>query len=749
VSKFVQRRGEVLDRRRSPRGGRRATDVVKAAVWVAFLTCLSAASLYAQPPAGWSTNGPRILTPAGTPFVINGINWYGFETTTGVAHGLWAKNYKTILDQMKQYGYNTVRVPFSNQMWETNPLPASSQISACPDCAGKHARDILALIVNYAGSIGLHVILDNHRSTAGNSAQENGLWYVSGYSEQAWITDWVSVQEWLGRIPQTLGSNDTILVNTYAIDQFPVVIGLDLRNEPHTPSGSYLGAATWGTGDGIDPMTDPNPNPFAPACVAASSCLDWRLAAERAADTIFGEAAFHGWEYPLIFVEGVGQYPTAGGNAASGPYSYYWWGGNLLGVNGNSSNAGAPIVLNAGGNGTALGAPISNQLVYSAHDYGPALYRQTWFNTSTCYATGCSSSSLADVWKKYWAYLNLPGGVNPVWPGHAAYPWANTGHAAITQAPVFIGEFGTANTDADLYTAGAGSQGQWNTDIVNFIRSSYLTTQTAANDSGVPVADLNWSYWSVNGEDSYALLASNYSGVVSQKKEYSFLCFAQQGLIAVPTGSAAGMCGSTGTLPLPDTSSPVVPAVPSGLIATAGNAQVSLSWDAVTSATAYNVKYATTNGGPYVTIASGIGVTSFTQTSLTNGTTYYYVVSATGSGGESVNSSQVSATPIAPIQTGLSIWSPTDGASLSGTQAFQALMQNMALSDYRMYWQVDGGKLNQMEDSYTGGAHKEAAVDVTTWTWRANGPYVVNFVAKNAKGNKVLAQKSVTIYVAH
>ena len=55
-------------------------------------------------------------------------------------------------------------------MWDTDPTPAPNSISACPTCKGKHSRDILALIINDAGSIGLHVILDNHRSAAGNSA---------------------------------------------------------------------------------------------------------------------------------------------------------------------------------------------------------------------------------------------------------------------------------------------------------------------------------------------------------------------------------------------------------------------------------------------------------------------------------------------------------------------------------------------------------------------------------------------------
>jgi endo-1,4-beta-xylanase len=90
---------------------------------------------------------------------------------------------------------------------------------------------------------------------------------------------------------------------------------------------------------------------------------------------------------------------------------------------------------------------------------------------------------------------------------------------------------------------------------------------------------------------------------------------------------------------------PPLPA-PTGLAATAGNAQVQLIWNPVTGATGYNVKRATTTGGPYTTIATVTG-TSFTDTGRTNGTMYFYVVSAFNANGESANSSQVSATPIA------------------------------------------------------------------------------------------------------
>jgi hypothetical protein len=87
-----------------------------------------------------------------------------------------------------------------------------------------------------------------------------------------------------------------------------------------------------------------------------------------------------------------------------------------------------------------------------------------------------------------------------------------------------------------------------------------------------------------------------------------------------------------------------VPAAPTNVTATPGNGQVTLSWSASSGASSYNVKRSTTNGGPYTTIASPT-TTGYTNTGLTNGTTYYYVVSAVNTSGESANSSQVSATP--------------------------------------------------------------------------------------------------------
>jgi hypothetical protein len=79
--------------------------------------------------------------------------------------------------------------------------------------------------------------------------------------------------------------------------------------------------------------------------------------------------------------------------------------------------------------------------------------------------------------------------------------------------------------------------------------------------------------------------------------------------------------------------------------AVSGNARVTVSWTPVTEATSYIVRRATTSGGPYTNVATGLTTTSFVNTSLTNGTTYYYVVAAVVPCGTGPNSAQISAIP--------------------------------------------------------------------------------------------------------
>lgn len=93
----------------------------------------------------------------------------------------------------------------------------------------------------------------------------------------------------------------------------------------------------------------------------------------------------------------------------------------------------------------------------------------------------------------------------------------------------------------------------------------------------------------------------------------------------------------------------------------------------------------------------------------------------------------------------LDVWWPTNGATITGVQPFKAMLNNMSVDDYSMYWQVDGGQLNAMPSNDDTYPHKEASVDVSPWNWRGAGPYNVTFIAENQSG-QVIARTSIEIY---
>ena len=77
------------------------------------------------------------------------------------------------------------------------------------------------------------------------------------------------------------------------------------------------------------------------------------------------------------------------------------------------------------------------------------------------------------------------------------------------------------------------------------------------------------------------------------------------------------------------------------------SSQINLSWSASSGATGYNLWRSTSSGGPYTNLAAGGQVTStaYTDSTVSNGTTYYYVVASVNPAGEGALSAEVSATP--------------------------------------------------------------------------------------------------------
>jgi endoglucanase len=222
------------------------------AVWVGCALPGLARRAQAQGGGYLQAQGGRILDANGNLVIVSGISWFGMETENYAPHGLWARSLDSFLDQIAALGFNTIRLPYSNQLLDPTSQPNGINYDLNPDLKGLNGLEILDRVIAGAGARGLKVILDRHRP---DSRGQSELWYTPQYNEERWIGDWV------------------MLAQRYAGDD--TVIGADLHNEPH-------GRATWGSGD---PATD------------------WRLAAERAGNAIL--AVNPNW---LIIVQGVQEY---------------------------------------------------------------------------------------------------------------------------------------------------------------------------------------------------------------------------------------------------------------------------------------------------------------------------------------------------------------------------------------------------------------------------------------------------------
>ncbi|TAK37156.1 MAG: glycoside hydrolase family 5 protein [Chloroflexota bacterium] len=201
---------------------------------------------------GLYTAGSRILDATGREVRLTGVNWFGLETCNFAPHGLWSRSWKDLLDVVTSLGSNVIRLPYSNQLFDSSSIPNGIDFYQNPDLKGMSGLQIMDTIISGAAERGIAVILDRHRPDCG--AQSN-LWYTDKVSEDKWISDW------------------RMLARRYKGN--PAVVGADLHNEPH-------GGATWGSGD---------------------IKTDWRLAAERAGNAILEENS--DW---LIIVEGIDNY---------------------------------------------------------------------------------------------------------------------------------------------------------------------------------------------------------------------------------------------------------------------------------------------------------------------------------------------------------------------------------------------------------------------------------------------------------
>jgi endoglucanase len=243
------------------------------------------APMDAGSPGGFlHVEGNKLVDWRGKTVRLTGVNWFGLETNNQEPHGIWTRDYHSMVKQIADLGFNVIRLPWSNQILRSDakasdgggfgksgpdPYDGTNPINA--GLVGKPPLEIMDKVIEAAGEFGVRIILDNHSREPDGYMNEQ-VWYTDKTPEKQWIEDWV------------------FLAKRYAGNT--TVVAADLDNEPH-------GIASWGKG---------------------AEDTDWNLAAERCGNAIL--AANPDW---IIVVEGTEKVGSDG----------YWWGGNLSGVKTN------------------------------------------------------------------------------------------------------------------------------------------------------------------------------------------------------------------------------------------------------------------------------------------------------------------------------------------------------------------------------------------------------------------------------
>jgi hypothetical protein len=143
--------------------------------------------------------------------------------------------------------------------------------------------------------------------------------------------------------------------------------------------------------------------------------------------------------------------------------------------------------------------------------------------------------------------------------------------------------------------------------------------------------------------------------------------------------------------------------VPTNVTATSGDKQATIAWTAVSGATSYNIYWSTTTG---VTPATGTeikGATNpYTLTGLTNvTTTYYFVVTAVSTYGESAPSAEVNCTPAVPVPTGVSATAGNSQVTVAWPAVTGATSYNIYWSNYSSVTKATGTQIADVTTPYT------------------------------------------------
>ncbi|QSX35290.1 cellulase family glycosylhydrolase [Shewanella avicenniae] len=181
------------------------------------------------------TDQQFIRDSQGCKVVLKSVNWFGGESAALTPGGLDKQPLADLISLIKQAGFNSVRLPWANEMVAKNPLIETRLLKANPKLQGKSALMVFDNIIDALGNAGLMVILDNHRSRGDwccDDIHGDGLWYSKDYSPESYFEHW------------------QLMAKRYRDRKF--VIAAELRNEVRPDKQLDL-EPTWGDGN---PKTD-------------------------------------------------------------------------------------------------------------------------------------------------------------------------------------------------------------------------------------------------------------------------------------------------------------------------------------------------------------------------------------------------------------------------------------------------------------------------------------------------------------
>ncbi len=173
-----------------------------------------------------------IVDSTGNRVKLASANWFGAESPEHVVGGLDTAPLTSITRWLREHGFNSIRLPWSNELVESNPVVKPEYLAANPELVGLRGLEILDRVIAAAAAEGLMVVLDNHRSRADWCCDEehgDGLWYSEQYPEAAWIADWKTMA--------TRYRNQ------------PAVVAAELRNEIRPDPAVTSDKPSWGDGN--------------------------------------------------------------------------------------------------------------------------------------------------------------------------------------------------------------------------------------------------------------------------------------------------------------------------------------------------------------------------------------------------------------------------------------------------------------------------------------------------------------------